>query len=142
MPRDSDGQRNIQWQAKLERCLSKESKTVRSCFGVPCLSCCIESKAPLQPNSCLLEVPQVLKHAIAGQEVLRRVELHDDSVLEHQHLVELGDGLEPMRHDDDGPVAKLGLDELVDESFRLTVETSTQDALVTTQEAQQGVRGI
>src|SRR3569833_3446224 len=83
------------------------------------------ARAQLRP-SCLLEIPQCLKHAVSRQQVLGRVILHDMAILQQQDLVEVSNGLEAMRNDDSRPVAEAGADELIDESLGLSIKTVSQ----------------
>ena len=85
----------------------------------------IRSRPLLSQNSTrsrLLQVPQRLEHAVARKQSLRRIEFHDLAVLENQDPVKVGHRLEPVRHDNDGPVTKFRPDELVYKGFGLAVE--------------------
>ena len=66
--------------------------------------------------------------ALSVEQAREAIVLDDAPLLQNDYLVkwrvDTGDRFQPMRYRDDGPVAELGPNELVDEGFRLAVEAA------------------
>ena len=60
-------------------------------------------------------VDHLREHAALYEQIVRSTRLGDSSSVHHDHLVVVGDGVQPVRDGDDRGVPELGLDAVLDE---------------------------